>query len=770
MIRLSLLDKKHLISGEDNNMRHYLKYYKELESKGHLWRVEIHQESNVSFAPIEIGPVLQGLKLVIQGDQANVDTPIVKTSMEMTFVDAPDLEELRKCGYWEEFYTSSSTEYMVILFKDGVKEWSGFITPDSFSETLQYRGSVTIIARDNLGTLQDIDFDMSALANIDGKVRISELINLALGKSSCPLELRYDSSAFPSASDILDSYVSDGNELLEQYVDTINLNDGSWYDALYNVLESIGVVLRYVGNNTLLLMPLRDIPKFGQKYWADIERREVKFRSYGNRELLPGIKSIQEIDYFDVDTEERNEIIPMYDGNTAMINCDHIILTGPTSTLTSPFETRVSGYHAPSKQLFIAPEYSSILNVSEYPRVEGEDSEEYGQWDDKSIIYFAVNATTTDNSLKFARGIHTTGGKVSIRFTADKPVSLLSDFSAVLNTPIARASSYGTDPFLRYRLVYNSASRTLYYDSSTSAWKTAKITNAATLSSGLFSADHPLPKKIELADISVPGIGEVIFEIIDIQITILDITLRKDCIGMYLRLKDIGIDVELPEDFELPEKLTINTEYSDRYSVKLTKQPAFAIVPTSLPEVSYVPSAIVSKCIGQYRSAQSWSWKNEAGILLQRLIHQQLLAYHARPNNILTGELVTENPIFNAIYDWGGREHILVSGKLDIITGRMQNVTLREFYRYDRMWEIWSEQDAVEVSSLLTQISLRIHTNRIIRRTEVMLPQWVRFVSMTVPVDGVVTLTLEIMPNLTEAERVAYLSISTAIVKIIQNS
>ena len=48
-------------------------------------------------AQSEIGSVLQGLRLYVQGDQADIDTPIVKTSLEMTFVDAPDLEADRKC-------------------------------------------------------------------------------------------------------------------------------------------------------------------------------------------------------------------------------------------------------------------------------------------------------------------------------------------------------------------------------------------------------------------------------------------------------------------------------------------------------------------------------------------------------------------------------------------------------------------------------------------------------------------------------------------------
>ena len=61
-----------------------------------------------------------------------------------------------------KFYTSSATEYRVRLMKDGAVEWTGYVTPDSFSESLQYRGSVTIIARDNLGALQDFEYDATS--------------------------------------------------------------------------------------------------------------------------------------------------------------------------------------------------------------------------------------------------------------------------------------------------------------------------------------------------------------------------------------------------------------------------------------------------------------------------------------------------------------------------------------------------------------------------------------------------------------------------------
>lgn len=97
---------------------------------------------------------------------------------------------------------------------------------------------------------------------------------------------------------------------------------------------------------------------------------------------------------------------------------------------------------------------------------------------------------------------------------------------------------------------------------------------------------------------------------------------------------------------------------------------------------------------------------------LSVLIHQQLLAYYAKPNNVLTGELATPNPTFNALYEWGGKKHLLMSGALNILTGRMENAILREFMRYDHMWETWAEIDIIAVDYVHWHEDVVIHTNK----------------------------------------------------------
>ncbi len=759
-------------------MEHYLKYYKEIESNGHVWRLEIHQESDATFIVQEIGPVVQSIKLIVQGDQADIDTPIIKTSMEMVFVDAPDYEEDRKCGYWEEFYTSSSTEYKVILYKDGVKEWTGYITPDSFSESLQYRGSVTIIARDNLGTLQDISFNGGYLVNLDGKITVYNLLALAIQLSHCQLEYEYDQEEFPCAVGIDNLLLPIYNRLDYQHIDITAFDNENWWNVLEQVLSSCGLVLRYLGENRLRLMPLRNIPLLGNEHWADVPISNTKFIAYGQRELLPGIKAINEVDNFDYEIEPVNETIINYNDATAQVRCSDILFDCPNGVISN-FNAIVYGHQDGRNQASILPEESNILNVGAYSKLEGESSEEYGQWDDKSIMYFVVNAVSP-KPLKLYRNVYTTeaSGLVSIRFTLGKPVSLLADYSAVCNTPISGASEYGQDATVLYRISHTANSIKYYYNALNAVWSENMVNNGISIPNGLFTTDKPTARPFELTDIKVPGPGLLTLEIVRVIITPLSLTLRQDCVGMYVRIKNIGIDVKLSESKEVSflSKLTLNTEYSDKYSVRITRDPKLVAIPSNAPEVAYLPNTILTKCKTQYVGAENWIWPRyldelpKSGILLSRLIHQQLLPYHAKPNNLLSGELATENPTFNSLYEWNGKLHILMSGALNLLTGRMENAMLREFDRYDYMWEISTNVDKVILAPGEHTFFIDIISPKgvSIKKEDIIGPSWMYVFNFSAMDNQNTRYRAYISASGVNYYRSDYIQIKTAFVKVIQ--
>lgn len=753
-------------------MAHQQKYYKEIDSNGIRWRVEIWQDTDEAIVPTEIGPVVQGLRLVIQGEQADVDTPIVKTSLEMQFIDAPGLEYERKCGYWEEFYTSSATEYQVRLYKDGVIEWTGYITPDSFSEDLRYRGSVSIIARDNLGTLQDTTCDLTPIQNVDGKVRIGVMISRAVREiSTCAMNLIDDEADFPS--DILFPGKYDlSNNALWQMVDVSLLQDMDWWEALEKVLYSIGACIRYIGGNTLKLMPMRDLPKFGKTYWQDVEHQQVTFVSYGHRELIPGAKSILEKHEFEIKTEQDPERINQYAG-TATRSVNGIILQGPTNYTGGRYNMPAWGYTNPRTKANVIASNSNLLNVKGYPRLIGEDSEAWGAWDDESIIYYLVN-TVESKPVSFSRRIFSANAKVSINIDVNKPITLTADYSRVLNLPIKSFSSHGVNPFMSYRLKFTdfTGQATKYYDAIEKKWQADIVENMADLSATLFVNDRPETQTISISNLVLQTTGTIEIEITSIFIQGVELTLRQDCVGMYMRLSNIRFDVEVSEDIKLMSKLSLTTEYSDKYSVRLNRDPEFAINATTMPEVAYIPNAILTEGENQYYGADKFAWHDgEEGISLARLIHQQLLAYYSEPNNLLTGELVSverESLPLNAIYYWKDRPHMLMAGKLNLLTGRIEGASLRGFTRYDHMWETWAENENIVVDYAQSSIAITIHSNKTLTSDSWKnLPEWIAPLSTQQTNPGVWESNLIIKQN-DGAERTAYIMIDTAIVKINQ--
>ena len=699
-----------------------LKYYKEIESHGNEWRVEIWQDNENDIESAEIGPVLQGLRLVVQGDQADIDTPIVKTSLEMVFVDAPELElgkTDRKCGDWEEFYTSSATEYQVRLYKNNAIEWTGYITPDSFSEDLRYRGSVTIIARDNLGTLQDTTCDLRDLQNADGKVMLVDVISKAYEVSTCGMALNYDVNAFPYAITDLQRWEYSG-KVFYQYVDAAYLGEMSWWEALEAVLYSIGAVMRYIGGNQFFLSPVRDLPKMGKADWWGVPEKPATFLAYGHRELVPAVKSITETQEWGAELENEVESVTDYQG-TATLACTNIYLYGPSGTMGGDFNVPAWGYANARTREAVTAANSGLLNVKNYAKVAGYDQETWGAWDDESIIYMAVN-TRVDKPVTFSKRIYASKGedtgedtpiKVKVGFTIAYGVTLTQDYSRVLNIP-KKSASVGSTSYphggLAYTIKYTdiSGGNTQYYNVQKKEWG-SRVENQA---DGIIVIDKYVGSKNYEAEIELPSMGIITLEFTRWSTPTLSLETELDVVGVFGRISNIHLDFAIAEDLGILEKRTITTNYSDKYAVRLTRDPKLAVNPTTLPEVAYLPNALLIEGLEQYSGSDDWVWMHgrewdaipaHTGAMLTRLIHQQLLCWHSKPNNLLTGEIACDDPTFNALYEWNGKRHYLVSGTLNCLTGRMEGATLREFERYDRLWETYAEQDVYEVARSSTE-------------------------------------------------------------------
>lgn len=647
-----------------------LRFYKEIESQGHIWRLEIRELSEVQKTAKEIGSVLQGLRLYVQGDQADIDTPIVKTSLEMTFVDAPDLEEDRKCGNWEIFYTSSATEYKVKLYKDGVVEWTGYITPDSYSEDLMYRGSVTIIARDNLGSLQDFEFD--AAGDEDGMITLYDLVQTGLERVSFAMEVYDDHSAanvFPLCVD------ADSPILYKVKFNVSSFREKSWQEAIEDAMYSCGVVLRYVGGNKFIFCSLRSIPLMGEDMWRLVATKDVRFASYGHRELSPAVKTIVD----EVQFELTDNLVEINMGEDAY---------GEMTTGNDDYYENLPLYEAHGQWFTPAGYKTLFLNPFAYGLKEGFSSPQIGDLRATDVIYFA-NGIIGNCAIQFQQKVPK--GKYKLSFDVGTPVQLFDNMTKI---GFVKGSSIIDISCSLY--FTSSAGKKTYYNSDRDIWQDTQVYNRwhpdGFDKTAYVGMDFPVTLTSKELEVSADGIFTLEIYGGDISYGIMG-----EGVGLYPRVFNLKLYDTTIKNTAIEEKQKITTRYNENNNIRLTRTDSYGFNRAQLSSPKYIVNGMYVKSGDKYKTSDQWRfYEGQTTNPLPVLIHQQLLAYYSKPNNLLTGELVVDDADFRSLYLWKGKKHLLTAGALNILTGHIEGATLREFKRYSELWETDAETDYVE--------------------------------------------------------------------------
>jgi len=132
-------------------MAYGLYLYKEVETLGgNTARLEIFQKDFTGSA-LEIDAI-QSWKLVMDNQGGDLAEPIIKTSMKISIINTNQIN-------YDVFFTPDATKFKVIYKLNGTTEWTGYLTPDSFIENLTYRDTIALTARDNIGMLEQIQYD-----------------------------------------------------------------------------------------------------------------------------------------------------------------------------------------------------------------------------------------------------------------------------------------------------------------------------------------------------------------------------------------------------------------------------------------------------------------------------------------------------------------------------------------------------------------------------------------------------------------------------------
>lgn len=653
------------------------------DNRGQSVQLDIYQKSSSSFSLTYIGG-LKDLNLKVQGGQGSVYAPIIKTSLEITLVDAPD-ESVSgyKYGGWEEFYTPDSTKYLVKLYRcwnssSQSLEWQGFITPDSWQESLSYRGAITITARDNLGHLQDFEFD--ATPDKFGLIQIyngtNGLLDLALSKITFPMELTHNTTG--DAKSLRDT---SANPLINGYVNAAKFQGEDWYSVIEDTLEAIGYCLRFVGGG-FVLCPIRNLPLLGytSRSTAHSAAHTVEFYG-GDRSNDPAYRELKDVVEFDSQDEisydlkrclEYGSTYNTYSGRQLKgENSSWNSFTGRSCTNTNSYGLSQGGWL--SGNGFINPANCVTRNPRE-PQASVEDME-YGiplaadqQTDGTLTPTYRLACCTTDVTLvcEFARPMNIKTDRLSYS------VGRLKDYIALA----------------KLKIKYTAPNSSAYYWNGT-GWQSESVLVEAPIAQELAES---YAFEVTLGDISetaaLGGWLDISF------VNFLNYGNDAPTYGSFVRLTALKTQLNTKSVLKSDSITTIN---STDYNVKIQRKPEIGAMSAV---VDYIGPGNYLGALWEYNSgipvphgyANYWNgYASSTAIPLPAQIHKQILCFNHISLRKLEGQMGSVNkssPLsFAHEILYKSHYYLIQSGALDVLHNRINGAVLHEYDWYDSLWD-----------------------------------------------------------------------------------
>ncbi len=249
-------------------MSYGLYLYKEFPSKsGKIIRLEIFQDSFTGEA-LEIDE-LSATPLVLELDNANGElyTPIIKTNLMIGIVNTDQID-------YSVFFTPDATKFKVYIKIDGVTEWGGYLTPDSYSEAEMYRSEISLYARDNIGMLATMPFTTSFSIR-----SIQNLLGDAFNMIEFLNTLEYRVKKLDNEED----------SILSGVVTTKSFAGKNWYEVVESLLRGIGCQMRFVGGTKYAIFDIADLAGYGDTLTA---QPFLFIGKSGLKEILPAWRTI----------------------------------------------------------------------------------------------------------------------------------------------------------------------------------------------------------------------------------------------------------------------------------------------------------------------------------------------------------------------------------------------------------------------------------------------------------------------------------------------
>ena len=220
-------------------MAYGLLLYKEIETPQGTQRLEIYKDGYTG-AAVEID-ALRRDSITIGKDSSDIAQAITTSVLSFAVADTGVVDYL-------QFSTPSATLFKVVWLTDGAARWTGFITPDSYSENLAYRDTLTLTARDNLGRLNDYDFDLAR----GQMLSVEAIVTAAISKAGVAMPLAWattKTATYPTVTGIRAALVN-----------TSLFAGKTWHEALTMLLEGCGLTLAWADGNAFRVQDITAAP------------------------------------------------------------------------------------------------------------------------------------------------------------------------------------------------------------------------------------------------------------------------------------------------------------------------------------------------------------------------------------------------------------------------------------------------------------------------------------------------------------------------------
>ena len=290
-------------------MAYGLLLYKEIDTPLGYQRVEIYKDG-FSGSAVEIAGLHKD-GITIGKDSQSLTQAITTSVLTMRLSDCEEID-------YTQFFTPNSTLFKVVwktrTAASWETRWTGFITPDSFSENLAYRDTITLTARDNLGRLGDYDFDL-----LPGQaLSVRSILNSAMTKAGVAMTLTFSTTKVAtSPATIL---------AVDGLVNTTLLAGKTWRDAVELLLTGLGMTLAWNDANAFEVRDIAQAPATTQAAFF--------VGKSGFRQIRPAWKNLT----IEQDYGLRSNF---YEGNFSKADCGG---SGPShTTFTIPSGSKWSG-------------------------------------------------------------------------------------------------------------------------------------------------------------------------------------------------------------------------------------------------------------------------------------------------------------------------------------------------------------------------------------------------------------------------------------------